>query len=60
MDLFKQQRVEDFYEIGEELGRYRHAFSISTRLFLDGEISVRICICLELNVMSDGGMFYVN
>ncbi len=22
MDLFKQQRVEDFYEIGEELGRY--------------------------------------
>jgi len=25
MDLFKQQNVEDFYEIGEELGRYRHA-----------------------------------
>lgn len=25
MDLFKQQKVEDFYEIGEELGRYRRA-----------------------------------
>lgn len=22
MDLFKQQKVEDFYDIGEELGRW--------------------------------------
>lgn len=25
MESFKQEKVEDFYVIGEELGRYRYA-----------------------------------
>lgn len=35
MDVFKQQKVEDFYEIGEELGRYcaDKLFSLNIGLF---------------------------
>lgn len=41
MDLFKQQKVEDFYDIGEELGRW-----VSKKVEHISLCDQIICVCV--------------
>lgn len=53
MDLFKQQKVEDFYDIGEELGRW-----VSKKEYKNTFHSAiiepnNLCLSLTLNQKND-------